>query len=143
VKDTGIIVFGMVIIPLAYLIGFAFKDYDNAFRNSGLLLYTLGFMLADSIMAITRADFFDVTPNESPVKYIAMVDPFIFYYWCQGFPSKNDMSNKGDELKMPLQLGFCFVQIVLGVTFFVLCLYLDQRNFRKIQGFDQFYRDED
>ena len=93
VKDTSIVVFGVVIIPLAYLIGFAFKDYDNAFRHSGIILYSLGFMIADAVMAITEADFFRVTPNESAVKYIAMLDPFVFYYWSQGFPAKNDMSN--------------------------------------------------
>lgn len=50
--------FGFVLIPITYLIGFAFREYDNAFRNSGLILYTLGFLIADAICSITKAEFY-------------------------------------------------------------------------------------
>ena len=50
--------FGFVVIPITYLIGFAFRDYDNAFRNSGLILYTVGFLIADAISSITKAEFY-------------------------------------------------------------------------------------
>jgi len=52
-KISCMVSFGFAIVPITYLIGFAFKDYDNAFRNSGLILYTLGFMIADAISTLT------------------------------------------------------------------------------------------
>lgn len=66
---------------MTYLLGFAFKDYDNAFRNSGLILYTLGFMIADAIISVSKAHFYEYNETDTSFKYAAMIDPFLFYYW--------------------------------------------------------------
>jgi len=31
-----------------------------------------------------------------------MIDPFVFYYWAQGFPPRNDLAHSGDNFKMTI-----------------------------------------
>lgn len=81
VKISCMIAFGFVLIPITYLIGFAFREYDNAFRNSGLILYTFGFLIADAICSMTKSQFYKHY-EEQNFRFLAMLDPFIFYYWA-------------------------------------------------------------
>ena len=66
VKISCMVTFGAILIPLSYLIGFVFKDYDNAFRNSGLILYTFGFLTADAISCISHTNFYKEGANVKP-----------------------------------------------------------------------------
>ena len=86
VKVSCMVAFGSVLIPISYLIGFVFKEYDNAFRNSGLILYTFGFLVADAISSISHSEFYKIDQDLSRYRFFAMIDPFVFYYWAQGFP---------------------------------------------------------
>ncbi|CDW86996.1 abc transporter family protein [Stylonychia lemnae] len=132
-KISCTVAFGFIIIPVTYLIGFAFKEYDNAFRNSGLILYTLGFMMADAISSVTQTKFYEYEANEYDLKYILMIDPFVFYYWAQGFPVTNNLIKEGDHTKILLQFGFCFIQVVFGIILLMVVMYLDIKKMKTIQ----------
>lgn len=134
-KICSIFSFGFVIIPLTYLIGFAFRDYDNAFRNSGIILYTFGFMIADAFISISQATFYKYNGG-STAKFTAMIDPFLFYYWTQGFPVANTFPAPGDSLLGGIQLGLCGAQVVLGLLIFAFVIWLDLRRLGQSQQID-------
>ncbi len=115
-----------------------FKEYDNAFRNSGLILYTLGFMVADAMIAITEQDFYENTKDSSKSKYIAMIDPFLFYYWTQGSPAtKYEQENEFVAYDLIVaQLCFCLIQSIFGLAIFSLVVIIDNKRFKSNQSFD-------
>eukprot|EP00347_Sterkiella_histriomuscorum_P008930 403343198 len=141
VKISCMVSFGFVLIPITYLIGFAFRDYDNAFRNSGLILFTFGFLIADAISSITKAQFYHYEDDLRPYKFLAMIDPFVFYYWAQGFAVENNMPEKGDHLMMSLQLSFCFIQIFIGLLLLSFVIFLDVRILKRVHKTEKLPKD--
>ena len=86
-------------------------------------------MIADDIRSI-QPGFYQIR-DEVPWNLLAMVNPYIFYYWTQGYPQKN----WSDDYKVYCtQLLFCVLMVVLGLLLFVLVIWLDSRKFQEVQG---------
>ena len=123
VKTFSLSTFGLVIIPITYLLSLFFKDQDYAFRNSGVILYTLGFMIADAFASNSEKEFYVMTPEE-PWKLIVMLYPFNFHYWTQGYSEAN-VHTPDKDYNFNCQVIFTTVYIFVGFLLATLNMFWD------------------
>ena len=130
VKTLSLFSFGMVLIPITYLLSFVFPDQDHAFKNSGIILYTVGFLIADAIASIQ--DSFYVVHDHDLYKLIGMLYPFIFHYWTQGY-TEYDTHGRDRDVNYWAQIGYCGLETLIGVGLVCWAMRWERAGFIRLQ----------
>ena len=141
IKTLNLTVYGIVIIPITYLLSFLFKDQETAFKNSGLILYFFGFLIADTFSSVLEDDFY-LVHSDQLWKLAIMLNPFMFNYWTLGYPSK-DKHPQEQDFNFNCQIIFCGVQFVIAMFLLWFVMLLDRIRFRRVQGFDKNHKEFD
>jgi hypothetical protein len=129
------ITFGIVLLPIVYLIGFLQRNNaENIYKGLGLVLYIIGHfpnMLILSILNFWSIDGVKCnTGGESILLLVGMVNPFTYnffnpaleYFICPEYKTLVSVS----------QWAFSVGHILFGLSMFYLVIKLEERSFRKI-----------
>jgi ABC-type multidrug transport system fused ATPase/permease subunit len=127
--------FGLVLLPLIYLIGFLQRDNaENIYKGLSQLLYIIGYfpnMLILSILNFWSKDGVNCNSgDESILLLVGMVNPFTYnffnpaleYFICPEYKT----------LMIVSQWAFSIGHIIFGLSMFYLVIRLEERSFRKI-----------
>ena len=138
--------FGMVLIPLVYLIGFFQRNNaENIYKGLGLVLYTVGHfpnMLVLSILNFWSKDGARCNiGNESILLFISMLNPFSYNFFnpvLQYF-----ICDEYTPLMTTVQWTLTFTHLTLGLILFCAVIKLEERSFLCIFKADEVMKSED